>query len=146
MNLYIISAAVVVLSTIFFVSLKYLKKILNYYNNKLIDPIYLSKNKNINYNIHFFTDKKIAITGVFKKFNSRNEVARLLWDQGAVIDTTFNSNTDYLIVGTYGLDAVKVKSAFYLNIKVLTEDELLRYFSVSDLITANKETVLAEQN
>jgi|GEM_PF-6786284 len=118
------------------------KLISEYEKNKQINPEYLTKNKNIVYNIHHFTDKKVAITGTFKKFASRNELAKLLWDQGAIIDTKFNSNTDYLIVGTSVVDSQKIKSAFYLNIKVLTEDELLKYFNVPEL---EKELIIKEQ-
>ncbi|MDO9261412.1 MAG: BRCT domain-containing protein [Flavobacteriaceae bacterium] len=77
---------------------------------------------------HYFTNKKVLITGELKYFKTRNELAKLLWDNGAIIEKTFNNTINVLIVGKSNIDSLKLKNAYYQNIKVITEEELLNYF------------------
>lgn len=97
-------------------------------NVKKVDSIFQSHKKELAYNLHFFSGKKVVITGELRYFKNRNELAKLLWENGAVIEKMFNSSTDILIVGKSNIDSLKLKSAYYLNIKVLPEEELLCYF------------------
>lgn len=97
-------------------------------NTKKIDIIYLSKNEDLLFYDHFFSQKRIVITGDFIHFKTRNELAKLLWECGAVIETKLDTNTDILIVGKSNIDSLKLKYAIYLNIKIVTEDEVLSFF------------------
>ena len=93
-----------------------------------VDRLYQSPKKELGYNQHYFTNKKVLITGELRYFKTRNELAKLLWENGATIQKTFNSTIDVLIVGKSNIDALKLKSAYFQNIKVITEEELLNYF------------------
>lgn len=95
---------------------------------KKIDSKFQSPNKELLYNHHFFSGKKVIITGDLIYFKTRNELAQLLWDGGAIIEKNYNSTIDVLIVGKSNIDSLKLKSSYYLNIKVIPEEELLGYF------------------
>lgn len=97
-------------------------------HSKNIDSIFHSQKKDIEFNQHFFSGKKVLITGDLKYFKNRNDLALLLWNNGAIIEKVYNSSIDCLIVGKSNIDSLKLKSAFYLNIKVITEEELFNYF------------------
>lgn len=107
---------------------KNLKKQQSHQNLKKIDPAFYSSKKEMNYKHHFFSGKKLVITGDLKYFKTRNDLAQLLWDNGATIEKNFNSAIDVLIVGKSNIDSLKLKSAYYLNIKVIAEEELFSYF------------------
>lgn len=107
---------------------KKFKENIPFKNSKSIDKIYQSQNKDLLYNQHFFSGKKILITGDLKYFKNRNDLAKLLWENGAIVENVYNSSIDILIVGNANIDSLKIKSAFYLNIKVITEEEILNYF------------------
>lgn len=92
-----------------------------------IDPLFQSLKKEVIYNQHFFRHKKVVITGELRYFKTRNELAKLLWENGAIIQTAFNSSVDILIVGKSTIDSSKLKNAYFLNKKVITEEELLHY-------------------
>ncbi|MDP3352415.1 MAG: BRCT domain-containing protein [Flavobacteriaceae bacterium] len=106
---------------------KYKEKI-EFNHTKNIDDIFRFQKKDLIYNQHFFSGKKVLITGDLKYFRNRNDLAKLLWDNGAITEKAYNSSIDILIVGKSNIDSLKLKSAFYLNIKVITEEELLNYF------------------
>lgn len=108
-------------------------------HTKNIDNTFKSQKKEIAYHQHFFSGKKINITGDLKYFKNRNELAQLLWDNGALIESVFNSSIDILIVGNSNFDSLKLKSAYYLNIKVISEEELLNYFP--DFRPFSKKTI-----
>ncbi|MDP2088871.1 MAG: BRCT domain-containing protein [Flavobacteriaceae bacterium] len=99
-----------------------------YRNPKKIDSFFQFPKKELIYNHHFFSTKKVVITGELKYFKTRNNLAKLLWENGAIIEKIFNSSIDILIVGKSNIDSLKLKSAYYLNVKVITEEELLNYF------------------
>lgn len=95
---------------------------------KNFDDIFQFPKKDLQFNQHFFSGKKVVITGDLKYFQNRNDLALLLWNKGAIVNKVYNSSIDFLIVGKSNIDSLKLKSAFYLNIKVITEEELLSYF------------------
>lgn len=97
-------------------------------NTKRVDWKFQKPNKELIYNQHYFSNKKVLITGELYYFKTRNDLAELLWENGATIEKTFNSAVDVLIVGKSNIDSSKLKSAYFLNIKVITEEELLSYF------------------
>jgi len=107
---------------------KKLEELQSQKNLKNIDDIFQSQKKDLIYNQHFFSSKKVVITGDLKYFQNRNDLARMLWENGAIIEKMYNSSIDILIVGKSNIDSLKLKSAFYLNIKVISEEELLNYF------------------
>lgn len=46
-----------------------------------------------------FYDKKVVITGTFDDYSERNELARMLKDAGADVNTSISRKTDYVIMG-----------------------------------------------
>ena len=48
---------------------------------------------------HPFYDKKVVITGSLDAYPERNELARMLKDAGADVNTSISSKTDYVIMG-----------------------------------------------
>lgn len=48
---------------------------------------------------HPFYDKKVVITGSLDAYPERNELARMLKDAGADVNTTISGKTDYVIMG-----------------------------------------------
>jgi hypothetical protein len=49
--------------------------------------------------VDMFFKKKVIITGTFVSFPDRNDIAKLLYESGADIDTSITERTDYVIVG-----------------------------------------------
>ena len=68
-----------------------------------------------------FKNKTVVITGSMSK--SRNEIKEFLENLGAKVSSSVSKKTDFVI---FGEDAgSKYDKAIELNVKVLTEDEML---------------------
>lgn len=72
-----------------------------------------------------FTGKKIVITGDFSF--SRIDLAKLLWESGADLDTAINSKTDYAIKGD-NAGWRKCEQIEELGVTCISEDEILKDF------------------
>jgi NAD-dependent DNA ligase len=70
-----------------------------------------------------FYMSKVVITGVFQGFQ-RNEIAQLLKQMGADIDTSVTSKTNYLLAGQ-GMGPSKREKAEKLGVRILNEQEFI---------------------
>lgn len=68
-----------------------------------------------------FYEKKVVITGVFERYK-RNEIAEILRDLGADIDTSVTKRTAYLVAG-HNMGPSKRKKAEDLGVKIIDENE-----------------------
>lgn len=69
------------------------------YKRKKIDHDILQQDLTHADQNHPFYDKKVVITGSFDTYPKRNELARMLKDSGADVNTSISSKTDYVIMG-----------------------------------------------
>ena len=74
---------------------------------------------------HFFYQKKVVITGTFQNFPIRNDMAKLLHEVGADINTSISKKTDYVIVGN-GAGPSKLQKIKELDIQAIEEEEFLQ--------------------
>ena len=68
-----------------------------------------------------FFNKHVVISGVFNNY-SRNEIAKILHDQGAFNQSSVNSKTDYVLAGA-NMGPAKKEKAEKLGIPIITEDD-----------------------
>lgn len=68
-----------------------------------------------------FYQKKIVITGIFERYK-RNEIAEMLRNLGADIDTGVTKRTAYLVAG-HNMGPSKRKKAEDLGVKIIDENE-----------------------
>lgn len=94
-----------------------------------IDKQYLYPIKDLEDTGNFFFGKKVVITGDFKAFETRNEIAKLLWEAGADVDVSVGKNTEVLI---YGLNpgSTKLANAEEYNVQMINETEFLSHFNL----------------
>lgn len=78
---------------------------------------------------HFFYKKRIVITGDFEKFNMRNDMAKLLYDVGADINTSISKKTDFVIIGK-NAGPKKLEKISELNIKTISEEDFYSIFEI----------------
>lgn len=76
---------------------------------------------------HLFNNKTIVITGTLNNFG-RTELKGILETRGAKVSGSVSKKTDYVIAGSEA--GSKLDKALELNIKVLTEDELMEMLSL----------------
>ena len=76
---------------------------------------------------HIFFDKKVVITGEFPSFNNRNELAEMLQNVGADVNSTISSKTDYVIVGQKA-GPKKLELIKKYQIKTINEHEFIKLF------------------
>lgn len=100
---------------------------IEYYRDKKIKKEFLYPKKGLEDNGNYFFGKKVVITGDFKEIPDRNQMAKMLWEVGADIDTTVGKNTDILIVGDNAGD-VKIEYAEQNNIEIMYEENFLEEF------------------
>lgn len=89
---------------------------------------YLYPKKDITDTSHFFYGKKVVITGGFESFPFREELARLLWEVGADIDSGIGKKTELAIVGSYNVGPSKMQKIIEQGIKIIREEELNQHF------------------
>lgn len=111
----------------------------NTFANNPIDRKYLYPKKCIDERtIEYFFRKKIVITGVFEQFPVRNDLAKLLWELGADIDSKVTERTNILALGhEYGYKKFEEAQKNIDNgcdTCILNEEELLKFipFDVID--------------
>jgi len=74
-----------------------------------------------------FFMKKVVITGVYKKI-TRNEIAEIVKNKGADIDTSVTPKTSFLISGDEPGPA-KIKKAIEYNVQIISEEEFYAMIS-----------------
>lgn len=89
---------------------------------------YLYPRKDIVDTSHYFYRKKVVITGSFTNFPYRNEMAMMLWEVGADVDTAVSERTDILIIGD-NAGWSKQEKVLEMQTECIDEDIFLRYFS-----------------
>ena len=94
----------------------------NKYNLNIIEEVKIDKKKEIKNNE--FLNKKICFSG-FRDLDIEKQLENL----GAILSTSVSSKTDYLIVKDLTQETSKSKKAIELNIKILTEEQLLKKLS-----------------
>ena len=94
-----------------------------------IDKKYLYPIKELEDTGNFFFGKKVVITGDFKAFETRNEIAKLLWEAGADVDVSVGKYTEVLV---YGLNpgSTKLANAEEYNVQMINETEFLSHFNL----------------
>lgn len=76
---------------------------------------------------HSFYQKKVVITGIFNNYPIREEMAKLLHDVGADINTSISKKTDIVIIGEKA-GPKKLEQISNFNIKTITEEEFINIF------------------
>ena len=70
-------------------------------------------------------DKSFVISGTFQNF-SRDQIKDLIESHGGKISSAISAKTDYVVAGD-NMGPAKLQKAEKLNIKIITEDELLTF-------------------
>ena len=86
-------------------------------------------NTNVEDTSHIFYQKKVVITGSFDRFPIRNDMAKLLYDVGADINTSISTKTDYVIVGE-NAGPKKLEKIAKLGIEIISEKKFLELFNL----------------
>ena len=76
---------------------------------------------------HFFYQKKVVITGSFEKFPFREDMAKLLHNVGADVNSGISRKTDYVIVGE-NAGPKKLEKIAELGIETIDEKRFLEIF------------------
>lgn len=98
------------------------------YKSKKIEKEFLYPIKGLENNGNYFYGKKVVISGDFEKFPNRNDIAKLLWEVGADVDTAIGKNTNILLVGNNAGD-VKIEYAEENEIEIMYEENFLEEFN-----------------
>lgn len=82
-----------------------------------------------------FFGKKVVISGVYRHWPDRNDLATILKNLGADIDGAVSMKTDYLIAGD-GVGPSKLKKmqdliSFRKDARILNEDEIIELLSIN---------------
>ncbi|WP_394265162.1 BRCT domain-containing protein [Bergeyella zoohelcum] len=93
-------------------------------DRKKIDRKYLFPKKDVEDTSSEFYKKKVVISGIFEHFEMRNDIAKILYDLGADIDTSVTERTDYLIKGE-NCGWSKEEKAIRFGCIICTEAEFL---------------------
>src|SRR5690554_4009156 len=88
---------------------------------------YLYPQKDLADTSNYFYGKKVVITGRFDNFPYRNEMAMMLWEIGADVDTAVSDRTDILIIGN-NAGWSKQEKVLEMQTECIDEDIFLRYF------------------
>ncbi len=107
------------------------------FENRKIESAYLYPKKDIIRKIRHnpFLRKKVLITGLFDNFYERNDLAKILWEYGADIDTALSERIDIILMGEEP-GQNKVEFVNYSmgkpDIRIIKEPELLEIFQNID--------------
>ena len=75
-----------------------------------------------------FWNKNIVITGKFYSYPNRNDLAKIIQENGAKIQSAISSRTDLVILG-FDAGPSKIKQIETLNIKVINEENLINHIN-----------------
>jgi DNA polymerase-3 subunit epsilon len=104
----------------------------NHSNKRRIDKRYIKPDLTSSNKQSHFYNKHVVISGVFKHY-SRNEIAKILHDQGALNQSSVNSKTDYVLAGA-NMGPAKKEKAEKLGITIITEDDFEKMIQQTSLI------------
>lgn len=76
---------------------------------------------------HFFYKKAVVITGTFDNFPIRNDMAKLLYNCGADVNSSISKKTNYVIVGKEA-GPKKLEKIAELNIEIIDEIRFIEIF------------------
>lgn len=99
-------------------------KTLKELQSRKIDSKYLRPKKDAE-DVNMFFKKKVVITGEFTRFPDRNELAEILYESGADIDTIITEKTHYIIKGDYA-GWKKLEKANDYGIMIFSEEEIIK--------------------
>lgn len=97
------------------------------FQSRKIEKELLSK-KEIEDNGNVFWNKNVVITGKFDNFQDRNIIARYLQENGAKIQSSINSKTDFAIIGK-DAGPSKLKKVEELEINIINENDFLNIYN-----------------
>jgi NAD-dependent DNA ligase len=100
------------------------------FSEKTFDKKYLYPQKDLEDKSHFFYGKKVVITGDFKHFEDRNEIAKLLWEVGADVDTGMGKNVEVLVVGN-NPGPSKIMKGKEMGVDFVTENDFREIFKLN---------------
>lgn len=100
------------------------------FSEKTFDKKYLYPKKDLEDKSHFFYGKKVVITGDFIHFEDRNEIAKLLWEVGADVDTGMGKNTEVLVVGN-NPGPSKIMKGKEMGVDFVTENDFRELFKLN---------------
>ena len=96
--------------------------------SRKIDKKYFRPRKDVDPE-HPYYLKKFVITGSFNYFPDRNDLAELLYNVGADIDTSISKNIHYVVVGENpGWRKMELIEEYGIN--VLSEDDIINFFQL----------------
>ena len=78
---------------------------------------------------HFFCKKIVVITGTFEKFQLRNDMAKLLHECGADVNSSISKKTQYVVVGR-DAGPKKLEKIEEFQIPIITEEEFCKIFNI----------------
>jgi NAD-dependent DNA ligase len=100
------------------------------FSEKTFDKKYLYPQKDLEDKSHFFYGKKVVITGDFIHFEDRNEIAKLLWEVGADVDTGMGKNVKVLVVVT-NPGPSKIMKGKEIGVDFVTESDFRELFKLN---------------
>lgn len=96
--------------------------------SRKIDKKYFRPRKDVDPE-HPYYLKKFVITGTFNYFPDRNDLAELLYNVGADIDSSISKNIHYVVVGENpGWRKMELIEEY--GITVLSEDDIINFFQL----------------
>ena len=96
---------------------------------KKISPELKQMKTDIEDTSHFFYQKKVVITGSFERFPFREDMAKLLHNVGADVNSGISRKTDYVIVGE-NAGPKKLEKIEELGIETIDEKRFLEIFNL----------------
>ena len=72
-----------------------------------------------------------SITGKLKHFKNRDELKKIIEDNGGKVNSSISKNTDYLINNDVSSNSTKNNTAKKLNIPILSEEDFFQTFGIT---------------
>ena len=72
-----------------------------------------------------------SITGKLKHFKNRDELKKVIEDNGGKVNSSISKNTDYLINNDVSSNSTKNNTAKKLNIPILSEEDFFQTFGIT---------------
>jgi len=98
-----------------------------YLRDSKIPNKFLHPRKELEDKSHYFYNKKIVISGSFKNFPYRAEIAKILWEVGADVDMKVTEKTNILLSGN-GVGWKKLETAQTNGVEIMSEETFLNHF------------------
>jgi len=98
------------------------------FQEKKLEKKYLYPKKDLEDKSNHFYGKKVVITGDFENYPDRNQIAKMLWEVGADVDTGVGKNTQILIYGN-NPGPSKMMLAEDIECELINEDDFIQLFN-----------------